>query len=197
MYKFRHLTLRLTGRWCRLTLAAQTMRSGLPALRAAHLKVFTVSSLDASIRNMSHRKQKDTFSTSPAPQPERIKLIDEAQALYRRCVDYAVQDIDRLHPAGENAKPAWLKIVNLIGILAVVLTVVILAFGVYAWPDAPIRQTASGYAGKTGIAHTSDEYESFKNWEKTLLVVVPLAFIVNIGAAIISKRRGKHQSLEG
>jgi hypothetical protein len=158
--------------------------------------VFTVSSPDASIRHMRHRKQKDTFATSDAPQPERIKSFDEARALYRRYVNYAVEDINRPHPAGENAKPVWLRIVNLIGILAVVLAVVILAFGVYAWPDAPIRQTASGYAGKTGVAHTGEEYELFKYWEKCLLVVVPLAFIVNIGAAIISKRRGKDKSLE-
>ena len=141
--------------------------------------------------------QKDTFSTSPAPQPQRIKPIDEARALYRRYVNYAVRDINRLHQAGENTKPVWLRIVNLIGILAVVLAVVILAYGVYRWPDAPIRQTANGYAGKTGVAHTGEEYELFKDWEKSLLVVVPLAFIVNIGAAIIWKRRGKHQGLEG
>ena len=93
--------------------------------------------------------------------------------------------------------PVWLRIVNLIGILAVVLAVVILAFGVYRWPDAPIRQSAGGYAGKTGVAHTGEEYELFKDWERSLLVIVPLAFIVNIGAAIMSKRRGKHQRLKG
>lgn len=164
---------------------------------SGHLKVFTISSLDASIRHMRYRKQKDTFSASPASQSERTNPIAEARALYRRYVNYAVQDIERLHQSGKNAKPIWLRIVHLIGILAVVLAVVILAFGVYTWPDAPIRQTASGYTGKTGVAHTEQEYELFKDWEKSLLVVVPLAFIVNIGAAIISKRWGKHQGLEG
>jgi hypothetical protein len=138
---------------------------------------------------MKHRKHNDTFSTSPAPESQRINPIDEARALYKHYVNYAVRDIDRLHTAGVNTKPVWLRIVELIGILAVVLAVVILAYGVYKWPDAPIRQTASGYAGKTGVAHTSEDYELFKDWEKSLLVIVPVAFIVNIGAAVIWKRR--------
>ena len=146
---------------------------------------------------MKHRNHNDTFSTSPDPQPRRINPIAEARALYKRYVNYAVRDINRLHKAGVNTKPAWLRIVDLIGILAVVLAVVILAYGIYKWPDAPIRQTASGYAGKTGVAHAREEYESFKDWEKSLLVVVPLAFVVNIGAAVIWKRRAKHQGQGG
>ncbi len=142
---------------------------------------------------MRHRNHNDTSSTSPAPQPQRISPIDEARALYKRYVNFAVRDINRLHRAGGNTKPAWLRIVDLIGILAVVLAVMVLAYGVYKWPDAPIRQTASGHAGKTGVAHTREEYELFKDWEKSLLVVVPVAFIVNIGAAVIWKRRGKRQ----
>ncbi|HVG22085.1 MAG TPA: hypothetical protein VNI02_23825 [Blastocatellia bacterium] len=141
---------------------------------------------------MRNRKQKDVYFTSSAPQPSRPTLIDEARALYTRYVNQAVQDINQSHSANDRAKPLWLKAINVIGVVAVALTVGLLIYGIFTWTDAPIRQTPTGYVGKTGIAHAREEYERFKQWEKSLLVVAPFAFIVNIIAAVIADRRRRH-----
>ena len=70
----------------------------------------------------------------------------------------------------------------------------ILVYGIIAFPDAPIRQTASGYVSKHGTPHTRDEYEQFKLWEKLVLASFGLAFLTGFGAVVSNKlnqRMGK------
>lgn len=51
------------------------------------------------------------------------------------------------------------------------------------------------YLGKTGIPHTPEDYESFKLWEKSVLVAFLLAFAANIGLAILTKQWGRSKEL--
>jgi len=86
-----------------------------------------------------------------------------------------------------------LRVLNVIVIFAVVVTMLTLAFGAFTWPDAPIRQTANGFGGRTGAPYTREDYELFNLWKKSLLVIAPIAFIVNFGAALARKRQHKHR----
>lgn len=88
------------------------------------------------------------------------------------------------------------KMLTVAGVLIIIIAALILAFGAVKWPDAPIRQTPNGFVGKTGLTHTREDYELFKLWEKSLLISFPLAFIVNIAAAVVAKRKRKKESLK-
>ncbi|HEX5735583.1 MAG TPA: hypothetical protein VF131_22340 [Blastocatellia bacterium] len=90
-----------------------------------------------------------------------------------------------------DTRPVGQRALNFIGVALVIIAALILAFGAFKWPDAPIRQAAGGFVGKTGIAHTSEDYELFKLWEKALFVSFPLAFAVNIIAAVARRKRKK------
>jgi len=93
-------------------------------------------------------------------------------------------------------RPGWHRVLNYICITLIVIVVLIMAFGIIKWPDAPIRQTpAGGFVGKTGVAHTSEDYELFNLWLKSLLVSFPLAFAVNF-IAVIAKRKRKKESIK-
>ena len=65
-------------------------------------------------------------------------------------------------------------------------------YGVYNFPDAPIRQTAEGYRGKGGKAHTLDEFEKFVVWKRTMFVTFPSAFLFGFAFAIADGRLRKH-----
>ena len=63
-----------------------------------------------------------------------------------------------------------------------------LVYGLIAFPDAPIRQTASGYVSKHGAPHTRDGYERFKLWEKLVVGSFGLAFLTGLGAVVWTKK---------
>jgi hypothetical protein len=95
-----------------------------------------------------------------------------------------------------NAKPGWLKALQFAGVAMVLAAALTLAYGIFKFPDAPIRQTATGVVGKTGLPHTREDYELFELWERSVLVVVPLAFAV-CAAAVIAEKRNKKRNGPG
>ena len=136
------------------------------------------------------RKQKSSHSTSSAPDTERPGIFDEARALYTQYAEYAARSVAQSHEAART-RPAWVKALIFVGVVLVIAAALSLAYGAFKWPDAPIRQTPSGFVGKTGLAHTREDYELFELWIRWLMVVFPLTFIVNAGAAIAAKRKSK------
>lgn len=139
-------------------------------------------------------KQKEPYSPSSAPDPERPGLFDEARAMYTRYADHAARSIAQSHESART-RPAWVRVLTFVGVVLVIIAGLIMAYGAFKWPDAPIRQTPSGFVGKTGLAHTREDYELFELWKSGLLVAFPLAFVVNIGAAIAAKRKNKRNGL--
>ncbi len=57
-------------------------------------------------------------------------------------------------------------------------------YGVYKFPDAPIRQHERGYVGRIGQPHTQEEFEGFLAWEKAMFLVFPAAFLFGISYAV-------------
>jgi len=92
-----------------------------------------------------------------------------------------------------GTRPALKRLFDFIRVALVVIAALILAYGAFKWPDAPIRETAGGVVGKTGSPHTREEYEMFELWKKSLLVAFPLAFAVNFIAVIAERKRKKER----
>ena len=68
-------------------------------------------------------------------------------------------------------------------LLAVTTAAATALYGVYHFPDAPIRASASGYVGKTGAPHTREDYERFLRWSLVMWTAFPTAFI--LGASFV------------
>jgi hypothetical protein len=65
-------------------------------------------------------------------------------------------------------------------------------YGVFKFPDAPIRQTAGGYFGKGGRPRTKSDFEAFVKWQRAMFIVFPSAFIFGFAYGItdsIQRRR--------
>jgi hypothetical protein len=70
----------------------------------------------------------------------------------------------------------------------------VMAYGIYNFPDAPIRPAAGGYAGKHGEPRTREDFEAFVRWERTLFVVFPSAFALGFASAWADRARRRRRS---
>jgi hypothetical protein len=81
---------------------------------------------------------------------------------------------------GRGAVTRALLALTLLAVTAAGATAV---YGVYHFPDAPIRPSAGGYVGKTGAPHTRGDYERFLRWSLAMWTAFPAAFV--LGATFV------------
>ena len=62
-------------------------------------------------------------------------------------------------------------------IVAVLCTISTAGYGIYNFPDSPIRLTNQGYVGKTGKPYTAVQFEAFTTWKRAMLIVFPTTFV--------------------
>src|SRR5262245_51527391 len=82
-----------------------------------------------------------------------------------------------VNPVSHTTK--WAPVARVLGALTVaaaLLAAATLVYGIWYFPDAPIRPEGSGYRGKTGTPRTLEDFTAFTNWLTALLIVFPLAF---------------------
>lgn len=71
-----------------------------------------------------------------------------------------------------------------------VLAAAALLYGALTFPDAPIRWTPAGYAGKTGTPHAAEHYELYRLWVKAAVTAFALALLTGFGG-LLAERRGR------
>ena len=70
-------------------------------------------------------------------------------------------------------------------------------YGIYNFPDAPLRLTPGGYVGKGGSPRTREDFEAFVRWERVMFVAFPSAFVLGFAFALADgARRRKRQAEE-
>lgn len=109
--------------------------------------------------------------------------MDEARELFRRGMEEAKRHTASEREAARTRGPLARALLALT-IAACLLSVAVGVYGVYNFPDAPIRQTREGYVGKYGKPRTREDYESFVRWKAALLVVFPSAFVLAFAFAL-------------
>jgi len=69
---------------------------------------------------------------------------------------------------------------------------VLWTYGVYYYPDAPIRRCGDGFCGKHGPTRTLAEFQSFENWEGLFIFTFILGFlsVLYLKTKLPSDRRG-------
>jgi hypothetical protein len=80
----------------------------------------------------------------------------------------------------------FLLALTMLGVLAAVCTSL---YGIYRFPDAPVRQTAAGYVGKTGRVHTPDDFATYGRWTTAMVLTYTLTFGVGLAFAALDRRR--------
>ena len=129
-----------------------------------------------------------TDSGSPDPPPgqppsEEQGTLDEARDLFDRMSGEAVRQSEVERKEAKLRRPLA-RILLALTIAASLLAAATMFYGMYCFPDAPIRQRAGGYVGKGGSARTQADFELFLSWEKTMLTVFPLVFVFGFAFGI-------------
>jgi multisubunit Na+/H+ antiporter MnhG subunit len=72
-------------------------------------------------------------------------------------------------------------------IVVFVCTILLAAFGIMKYPDAPVRQYAFGYFDKRFNFYSEVDYRNFKIWE-SLLLLASLATALSAAVCLIARR---------
>src|SRR5688500_8342286 len=118
-------------------------------------------------------------------------LLEETRGLFDQMVGEA-QRMDAEQRAKAPPRGPVGKVLGGAAVIAGVIAAGTLLYGFYSFPDAPIRQTPSGYAGKAGTPRTREDFEAFKVWEKGVIAAFVITFataFASVAADRIHKRR--------
>jgi hypothetical protein len=119
--------------------------------------------------------------------------LDEARELFAKMVGEVTRRSTVERQAARSRSPVA-RILLALTIVAGLLAAATMFYGVYNFPDAPIRQTAGGYEGKGGRERTQKDFKAFIGWKKTMIVVFPAVFGLGFAFAFIDamqRRKGK------
>ncbi len=124
--------------------------------------------------------------------PHRRRMMSEVRALFEQMTDEAKRRTKRQPQEAQNALARLLLALTL---TAGLLAAATMLYGIYNFPDAPLKQTPSGYAGKHGTLRTQGDFEAFVRWEKAMFIVFPSVFVLGFAYAIADARqRRKRQT---
>lgn len=124
---------------------------------------------------------------------ETHKQIDEAKNLLETMMAEATRRSKRESDAARSRGPAA-RVLLALTIVAAVLAAATLVYGIFTFPDAPIRETASGYTGKGGTARTQGDFERFVAWKTAMLTIVPSAFVLAFAFAVADARQRRRKA---
>lgn len=113
--------------------------------------------------------------------------LAEVRAMYERMRGEAERQAEAQRLEAKTRGPLT-RVLLALTLLACLLAVATGIYGVYNFPDAPIRQTDAGYRGKTGTVRTRADYESYLKWKSALLVTFPAVFVFGFAFAIADTR---------
>lgn len=94
------------------------------------------------------------------------------------------------------ARPRGLvaRILLSLTIVAGLLAAATLVYGIVTFPDAPIRATGNGFAGKHGTPRTREDFEAFATWESAVLTFFIATVVCGMGFAVAEERRNRRRS---
>lgn len=132
-------------------------------------------------------RQNQYSAPSQAPQ-QNHSALDEAQTLFEQMKSEVVAHAEVEREESRSRGPLA-RVLLMLTVVAVLLAAATMIYGIYNFPDAPIRQTESGYEGKGGKPRTQADYRAFIFWGKAMFIIIPSAFVLGFAFVMIDSRR--------
>jgi hypothetical protein len=127
-------------------------------------------------KSMNERDRGSPYAppSSPAARPDGERpIVDLAAAMIADA--RARVEADRVAAASRGP---FTKLVLALAILAAISAGATMLYGIYTFPDAPIRPRGSGFAGKTGDVRTQADYDRYVAWSRAMFVAFPATFVL-------------------
>ena len=138
------------------------------------------------------KDRKSPFAPPRQTSNHQPGLFDEAYDIFERMKNEAIRraETDQAHASTRGLFTKLILALTLISALCAIATGI---YGVYNFPDAPLRPSGNGYVGKRGSPHTQAEYEAFQTWKRALLITFPTTFILGFAFAIADRKKQREQ----
>jgi hypothetical protein len=142
---------------------------------------------------MKGDQRQNPFSASRPDRAGRENPPGSVADLFAEMVGKARRnaEAERLRARSRGPVAKCLLALTLIAAACAVATGV---YGVWNFPDAPIRFKDGGYVGKTGKARTRADYEAYAAWKGRMLVVFPSVFILGFAFALADSRSRREKT---
>ena len=122
--------------------------------------------------------------------------FDEARDLFEQMSAEAYRQAEIERQDARSRSP-FVKILLALTITACLAAAITFFYGFYAFLDAPIRPTSTGFVNKQGEPRTKEDFEKFKLWEKALFVSFGSAFALGIVFGIMDSREKRRRKSSG
>ena len=137
---------------------------------------------------MKKAQRRTRNSPSTKEGEERKGTLEEVRGLFDRMSGEATRRSEAEQERARSRSPLA-RLLLLLTITAFLITVGTGIYGVYKFPDAPIRQTAGGYVGKGGNARAQEDFDAFNLWKSVMFVAFPSAFVLAVAFVIADGKR--------
>ncbi|HEY8560949.1 MAG TPA: hypothetical protein VIL74_11300 [Pyrinomonadaceae bacterium] len=124
--------------------------------------------------------------------------FDEARDLFAQMSDEARRRAELGREAGRNEarrRSPLVKVLLAVTIVACLAAAVTFGYGLYAFPDAPLRKSYAGFANKQGLPRSEEDFRKFKIWEKVLFTSFGAALLGAFSFAALNARERRRQKL--
>ena len=135
--------------------------------------------------------EKGDFQDLSKPTPER-GTFDEARDLFEKMSAEAYRQAENERREAAQRSPL-VKALLALTVAACLAAAITFFYGIYAFPDAPLRKSYAGFTNKQGLPRSQEDFEKFKIWEKTLFVSLGSAFICAVAFGIINSREKRRR----
>lgn len=136
---------------------------------------------------MKGANQQNPFSASQPDRAERESQSGSVADVFAEMVGKAKRQAESDRARAQSRGPVA-RLLLALTVVAAMCAVATGIYGVYNFPDAPLRFKDGGYVGKTGKARTRADYEAYTAWKGRMLIVFPSVFILGFAFALADSR---------
>lgn len=145
---------------------------------------------------MKKRDHQSPYSP-PAQAPQQSHGdVDQARAMFERMKGEVIRQSER-ERAFSRSRGLVVRLLLALTIATCLLAAATMIYGIYNFPDAPIRQTDGGYLGKGGKHHTQDDFEAFILWRNVMFIIIPSVFGLGLAFGIIDSIQRRKRMAAG
>jgi hypothetical protein len=114
--------------------------------------------------------------------------MGDVRSLYNQLVGEATRLAEQDRARAKRRGPVA-KTLLAIAVVSGLFGAVTFFYGVYRFPDGPLRETPGGYVSKHGHPRTREDYEMFKLWEKVVWATFGFTFLTGFSPVAAGARR--------
>ena len=123
----------------------------------------------------------------PPPSNQQLGAFEEASRLFEH-MRGEVKRQSEIEREAERHRSSFVKALFALMLVSCLLAVGVGVYGIYNFPDAPVREKQGVYSGKYGKPYEKEDFERFVVWKQALFASFAATFTLGFTFAALDKR---------